>query len=509
MSSEDINHEAGTAALPADASTESAATETVEQKEAAANLTRRRFLQGAATTVVTGLAASSGGGLILPYAVRAQAAPEKQKLRIAYVGTGGQAGAHHELVDPNGKYQQVCAAYCDVDKTHFDKIKTLAPKANPYTDWRSMFDAELKNFDAVVITTPDHSHAPVASRAIKAGKHVYCEKPLTWSIQEARVLADLTSQKKVATQMGNMHHASRGIRQVVDWVGVKGVIGDVLEVHSWTNRPVWPQGQIDRKIVPVPANLNWDVWVGPAEMLPYREGLHPFAWRGAFDFGCGAIGDMGTHTWDNVFWTMAPDYPSAIELLEIENKSTENFASKTHFKWEFPAKGKRAGFVAHWYSGGWKPPVPEEIMTDPALQNLKDEKGNPRKPGLAESGSVYIGTKGKLYTPGDYANSVRLIPESAHAAFAQTQPELTIPLSPGHKEEWVMASKGEKAWNFPGSNFATYAGPITEVMLLGAIAEKIGEVGFRIECDAPSRTIKTKQAIALAARRSYRRGFEL
>ena len=502
MSLEETNHQA-------DASTESVSEEVTEQQETAANFTRRRFLQGAATTVVTGLAAGSAGRIIMPYAARAQAQPEKQKLRIAYVGTGGQAGAHHELVDPNNKYKEICVAYCDVDTTRYGKLKEFAPNARAYTDWREMYDKEFKNFDAVVITTPDHTHAPAASRAIKAGKHVYCEKPLTWSIQEARILADLTGRQKVATQMGNMRHADRGIRQIVDWVGVKGVIGDVLEVHSWTNRPVWLQGEAERKVLPVPANLNWDVWIGPAEMRPYEEKLHPFDWRGVYDFGCGAIGDMGTHTWDNVFWTMAPDYPSAVELLEIENKGTDRFAKKTHFKWEFPAKNKRPGFVAHWYSGGWKPPIPEEIKTDPALQNLKDDKGNPKPPGLADSGSIYIGTKGKLYTPGDYAQSARLIPESAHAAFAQTKPELTIPLSPGHKEEWVMACKGEKPWDFPGSNFATYAGPITEVMLLGAIAEKIGEVGFRIECDAPARTIKTRRALSLASRQTYRRGFEL
>jgi hypothetical protein len=286
--------------------------------------------------------------------------------------------------------------------------------------------------------------------------------------------------------MGNQGHANNGNRLVVEWIR-DGAIGNVTEVHTWTNRPVWPQGNMAREPIPVPANLNWDAWLGPAEYREYHKNLHGFAWRGWFDFGCGAVGDMGCHTWDCVFWAMQPDYPSSVELLEIENKGVETFPSKSHFKWNFPAKGARPGFVAHWYSGGYKPATPDELLNDPTRQ------GREEKPSLPDSGSLFIGTKGKLLVSGDYADNPRLIPESFMKAYKR--PERTIPRSPGHMEEWIMACKGEKPWDYPGSNFSGYAGPLTEVMLLGSISEKIGQVGFKIECDPVARRILTKEAL--------------
>jgi predicted dehydrogenase len=450
-------------------------------------ISRRQFLQTSAIGAASLFAS--------PLIVRAQNAINT-KLNVAFIGTGGRGESHLHLAQ-----SQKCIAYADVDTNHWGKIKELAPKATGYTDWRQMFDKHLKEIDVVVVSTPDHTHALPALRAIQAGKHVYCEKPLTWSIEEARVLAEATAQKKVATQMGNQGHANQGTRIVVEWIR-DGAIGDVKEVHTWTNRPVWAQGNLQRGAVkPVPANLNWDAWLGPAPFRDFHDGLHGFAWRGWFEFGCGAVGDMGCHTWDNVFWAMNPDYPSSVELLEIENKGTETYPSKSHFKWEFPAKGNRPAFTAHWYSGGWRPPVPEEMLSDPTRQ-----KENGEKPKLPDSGSLYIGTKGKLLVSGDYADSPRLIPESFMREYKRPAP--SIERSPGHMEEFIMACKGEKPWNYPGSNFANYAGPLTEVMLLGAISERIGQVGFKIECDPVKRTIKTKEALALRGR-EYRKGWEL
>ncbi|MDQ3815822.1 MAG: Gfo/Idh/MocA family oxidoreductase [Armatimonadota bacterium] len=490
-------------------------------------ITRRRFVQG--------VAATAAGVVSFPYILRAAelgAGSPSKKLNIAFIGTGGRAGAHvsellktaeeltrtpEELAKMNEKDRDklerrktiTCVAYADADPSHQGEVAKRAPDAKGYTDWREMFDNHLKDIDAVIIAIPDHSHAVATLRAIREGKHVYCEKPLTWGVQEARMVAEATAAKKVATQMGNQGHSNEGNRLTVEWIRA-GVIGDVQEIHTWTNRPVWPQGNLKRVAAAPPDGLNWDVWLGPAPFREYHKfvegdgkeekSVHPFNWRGWFDFGAGAVGDMGCHTWDAPFWAMNPDYPSAVELVAIDEKGTESFPRRSHFKWEFPAKGNRAAFVAHWYSGGMKPPAPEEFVNDPAVESKEGKKRE-----LPGSGSLYIGTKGKLLVTGDYGDSPRLIPEAAMKEFQR--PEKTIARSPGHMDEWLMACKEEKPWDFPGSNFSGYAGPLTEVMLLGTIAERIGEVGFRIECDPTARTIKTKEALALAGREP-RKGWE-
>lgn len=464
------------------------------------NVSRRRFMHGLATF--------TGAAFAGPYILRA-AEPNKDKLRIAYVATGGQAGAHTPLVEPTANKGDLlknhnCPCYCDVDKGRWDKIAKWAPDAKSYTDWRKMLEAHEKEIDAVVVTTPDHSHACASAVALNMGKHVYTEKPLTWSIGEARALAELAAAKKVATQMGNMGHANEGNRRVVEAVR-GGVIGDIVEIHTWTNRPVWPQGIAQRPPTkPVPPNLDWDSWIGPAEFRDYHDGLHSFAWRGWFDFGCGAVGDMGCHTWDCVFWSMDPDYPTVVELVKIVGRTKETYPNKSMTKWTFPAKGNRPGFVAYWYEGGMKPDVPEEFLNDPVRQT-KDKDGKPQAPKLPGSGSLFIGTKGKFIVEGDYGDSgPRLIPEARMKEIKL--PDKTIARSPGHKNEWVLAAMGQKPWDFPGSSFHTYAGPLTEVMLLGAMAIRVGEEGFKIECDPTKRIIKTKDVLPWANRK-YRQGW--
>jgi len=445
-------------------------------------ISRRYFLRGAAV--------AGGAVAVGPYLVNA-ADLKKDKLRIAFVGTGGQGGAHIGLAE-----SETCPCYCDVDKGHWDGISKMAPNAKTYTDYRKMFDNHMKDIDAVVVTTPDHSHAPASMYAIKNGKGCYTEKPLTWSVQEARALATATREFKVATQMGNMGHANEGNRLVVEYVR-GGTLGTIAEVHTWTNRPVWPQGIAKRPPAkPVPANLDWDSWIGPAPYREFHDSLHGFNWRGWFDFGCGAVGDMGCHTWDCVFWAMNPDYPTEVELLKIEGRNTETFPKNCCFRWKFPAKADRPAFDAYWYEGGLKPTVPQEILDDPAREKKE----------LPGSGSLFIGAKGKLLVEGDYADSPRLIPESFQKQIGR--PTKILPRSPGHKQEWLAACRGEKPWDSPGSNFATYAGPLTEVMLLGAIAQRIGQVGFKVECDPLQRIIKTKETLAFAGR-TYRQGWTL
>jgi len=430
-------------------------------------ITRRGFLQGSAGAA----AALFAGPRII-----SSAAPNS-KLGFAFVATGGRGGAHLGLAR-HGE----CIAYCDVDKGRWGRMPKQHPKAVGYTDYRKMLEKHEKQIDAVTVGTPDHNHAPASLLAMSMGKHVYCEKPLTWSVDEARRMAELAAEKKVATQMGNQGHANEGNRLVVEWVQ-SGMLGDIKEVHTWTNRPIWPQGITKRPpSQPVPGNLDWDCWIGPAPFRDYHKGLHSFAWRGWFDFGCGAVGDMGCHTWDCVNWAMAPDYPTSVELLKIEgNGAPETFPSKSHFKWEFPAKGKRKAFTAHWYAK-LKPDAPPEM------------EGK----GLAGSGNLFIGTKATLYVRGDYGNSPRIIPEAKMKEIGK--PPRKLERSPGHHNEWIMAVKGEKPWDFPKSNF-TYAGPMTELMLLGCISIRLGEVGLKIECDPVKRTIKTREALALRGRK--------
>lgn len=480
----------------------------MSQDESKKIITRRQFMRGA--TVV------SAGVVGFPTIVRAQAQGANKKLNIAFVGTGGRAGAH---VGANEMKAHNYVAFADVDKNAWGNVTKVAPNAKGYTDWRKMFDNHLKEIDAVVVATPDHAHALPSLHAMLAGKHVYCEKPLTWSIEEARRMAQVAAEKKVATQMGNQGHSNEGNRLVVEFVRA-GIIGDITEVHTWTNRPVWPQGNlINLEPIPVPANLDWDSWIGPAEFKPYHNfadlhkrdkdgnpevgNMHGFKWRGWMDYGCGAVGDMGCHTWDCVFWALNPDYPTQVELLDIKDRGAESFARQTHFKWTFPAKGARPGFVAHWYSGGMKPPVPEEYLNDPARKN------GDKAPELPGSATIFVGTKGKFMVTGDYADSgPRMIPEARNKEI--TRPDKTIPRAPeGHYNNWLLAATGEKPWDYPGSNFSGYAGPLTEVMLLGSISEKIGEVGFKINCDAEKREILTREARAYRQRNTYRKGWEL
>ena len=446
-------------------------------------------------TFLTGVAGATTAAAFVGPQILSAASPNSQ-VGFAFIGTGGRGAGHLGMAKAG-----VCVAYCDADKNRWGNMPKTHPKATGYTDYRKMFEKHGKDIDAVTVATPDHNHATASLLAMSMGINVYCEKPLTWSVDEARRMAAMAAEKKLATQMGNQGHANEGNRKVVEYVR-SGLLGDIKEVHTWTNRPVWPQGIPKRPpSKPAPESLDWESWIGPAPMRPYAEfapgvkarsksPYHSFNWRGWLDFGCGAVGDMGCHTWDCVNWAMDPDYPTSVELIEINgNGSPETFPRQSHFKWEFPAKGKRSAFTAHWYAGGLKPPTPAE---------MGDRK-------LAGSASLFIGTKATLYVQGDYGNSPRIIPEEKHKEIGD--PPKLLERSPGHPDEWIAACKGEKPWDFPKSNFL-YAGPMTELMLLGCIAIRIGEVGFKIECDPVKREVLTKEAKAFICR-TPRKGWEV
>ncbi|MFQ5806362.1 MAG: Gfo/Idh/MocA family protein [Phycisphaerae bacterium] len=460
--------------------------------------TRRTFIKSAAA--VAGAAVVVGvPGCAAPGAARrkprrtipAVTPPYREKLRLAYIGTGGIGGWH---LDKTRELGVVCPCYCDVDTHKMKKAAEYFPNAKPYQDYREMFDKEHKNFDAVMIGIPDHHHYAVTIIAMQLGKHVYTQKPLTHTAWEARQLTEAAFKYKVATQMGNQGHAMAGWRRVYEWIH-SGAIGDVTEVHTWTDRPIWPQGMgRPQGEDPVPANLNWDVWLGPAPERPYKGPepgqkngpYHAFNWRGWWDFGAGALGDMACHTMDCVFAALEPGPPTSVEPVAATPVTGEAFPESATIKWEFPKRRKRRAFTAYWYDGGLRPQLPAEL-----------EVG--RK--LPQTGNLFLGTKASLLVAGDYGEHPRIIP---HSKFREIgfAPEM-LERSPGHAKEWVMACKGEKPINYPKSNFA-YAGPFTETILLGNIALRVGR---RLEWDGENMRFTNVPEANEFVRKEYRAGW--
>lgn len=426
-------------------------------------ISRRLFTQGAAAAALSAWAPRS----------------PNDRVNIAVIGVAGRGAANLKGVE-----SQNIVALCDIDANNLGKASQLFPKARTHADFRRMLD-EQKDIDAVVISTADHVHAPAAVMAMRLGKHVYCEKPLSHSIHEARVMAEVAAKSKVATQMGNQGHASDGRRVTVELLR-SGVIGPITEVHAWVMNPTWPQG-IERptRTSPVPPHLNWDLWLGPAPERPYVEKVyHPFNWRGWFDFGNGALGDMGCHVLDSSYWGLKLGSPSTVEM-EGEPRMPETGPKSSLVKMTFPARGDGLPPLSlTWYDGGKLPP---ESVTE----GVEIPKGR---------GAIFVGSKGKILVLSEDGGKHKLFPEKAFADFVP--PEPTIPKSPGHHEEWIRACKGEGT---PGSNFA-YAVGLTEIVLLGSVAWRAGR---KIEWDgARMKATNCPEADAFL-RREYRKGWLL
>ena len=414
------------------------------------NVTRRTFMQ---STAAAAAAASVIAGSTGQEAVAAKEAPGK-KLRFAMIGCGGRAGAHYGWAG-----REKIVAVCDPDKGRLrGRVKG---DIKGYTDYRELFKEMGDKIDAVVVATPDHNHFPAAMRALKLGKAVYCEKPLVWSFWEGQQLAAEVKKQKVASQMGNQGMGGGGWR-LCDAYIKGGAIGDVTEVHTWTNRPIWPQGvgrpegEDDAKA----DGIDWNSWIGPAPMRPYKKGkYHSFVWRGWLDFGAGALGDMACHTMNAMFKILEPGYPTEVELMACTGANNETYPLTETIRWSFPKTDNRPGFTAFWYDGKGSD---KAVPIPPAY-----EKG--RK--LPRTGTMFVGTKGVLQVTGDYNNSPMLVPETARKAFGK--PKATVPGSKGgHMGEFIAAARGEEPWDSPMSNF-TYAGPMTSVIILGIISQRV------------------------------------
>jgi predicted dehydrogenase len=441
-------------------------------------ISRRKFLQGAA--VAAGLTVLTGGTRVNAYAVNG-------KLNIAFIGTGGRAESHLGMAN-----NENCPCFCDVDINRQGKAAGMFKGAKAYQDYRKMYDEMAKSFDCVVVATPDNHHAPAVMRALRLGKGAMVEKPAVETVFEARTISDEIQKRKLPSQMGNQGHDGQGIRRQVEWVNA-GLIGTVKETHTWTGRPVWPQGMgRPNKTDPVPANLDWDCWIGPAPMRPYVNGTyHDFKWRGWYDFGTGAVGDMGCHTFDSVYWSMGSPTPVSVECLNAESLNKETFPLKAIYRWEFAAGTKHPAFTGYWYENGQKPPVPPELA---ALG----------KKGFGGSGSLLVGTKGFIVNEDDYSNSPRPYPESL-VAEAKNIPQLER--SPGFEREFIMACKGEKPWDFPKSNFI-YAGAICETLLLGNLSTRVG-LKQKLLWDSKNLKFTNNAAANEFVTRTYRKGWEL
>jgi predicted dehydrogenase len=407
------------------------------------NISRRRFISSAAVAAAT--------FTIVPRHVlggQKYVAPS-EKLNIAGIGIGGQG-----WTDLHGVSSENIVALCDVDDERAKRTYEEYPDAKRYRDYRIMLEKQ-KDIDAVVIATPDHMHAAITMAAIRMGKHVYCEKPLTHTVYEARKITQAARQAGVATQMGNQGHSGESIRLIKEWI-LDGAIGPVREVYCWTDRPKgwWPQG-IGRpgQAATVPQTLDWDLWLGVAPQRPYHPDYMPFNWRGWWDFGCGALGDLGCHIIDVPFWALDLTAPTSIQAQSTSVNNETGPEAET-IEYEFPARNGNPPVKLTWYDGGRTPPRPAEL-----------EQG--RKMGDNNGGVLLVGEKGTIMS-GCFGDGARIIPEEKMKAYKR--PTQTLTRSKGHYTDWILACKGGD----PASSNFDYAGPLTEVTLLGNAAVRAG-----------------------------------
>lgn len=372
------------------------------------------------------------------------------KLNIACIGVGGKG-----RVDVREVSSQNIVALCDVDQKKAEETYQKFPKVKKYEDFRQMLQEHEQEIDAVTISTPDHTHAVQAMMAINMGKHVFLQKPLTRTIRETRMITEAARKKGLATQMGNQGHANDGPRILNELIW-DGAIGEVKRVHVWTNRPIWPQGIEHRpeEQPPVPDTLNWDLWLGPAPERPYSPAYVPFNWRGWWDFGCGALGDMGCHLIDFPFWALDLGHPHTVEASSTPVfEETAPLGSTVHYY--FPARRNHPGVHLTWYDGGIMPPEPKGLKSFVI--------------GEHHSGVYFEGEDGTLVYR--YVEDRPTLIKDGREIDYELPPQ-KIERSSGHYVEWFEACKGGK----PAFSNFEYSAPLTEVVLLGNVAVRSGKV---------------------------------
>jgi len=457
-------------------------------KKGSGNISRRDFMSGVAATM---------GFTIVPRYVLGgtRNISPNEKINIAAIGVGDQGT--RDLKTFLDKPDTRIVAVCDVDAGNRDRAKSVVDEkyqnadCAAYTDFHIMLEKN-KDFDAVLVVTPDHTHAVISIMAMKAGKHVYCQKPLCQTVFEAHKVAQTARECKVATQLGTANQASEGSRLLREWIW-DGAIGPVREVHNWSNRPIWPQ-DIDRPndTPPVPPTLDWDLWLGPAPSRPYHPAYLPLVWRGWWDFGTGALGDMGCYSFDTIFRALKLEHPTNIEAScsEFSPKmwaplelNKETYPRASIIRWEFPARGDMPPVKLIWYDGGLLPAEPEELQGQ----------------GMPNEGLLFVGDNGKILS-GFAGENPRLIPDSKMQAYKQ--PPRTIPRSVGHHEEWLSACKGGQP---AGANFE-FSGMVTRTLLLGNVAIRARK---KLYWDGPNMNITNVSEANTLLHRQYRQGWQL
>ncbi len=430
---------------------------------------RREFLK---TTAVTGI-----GYWVAAGAQAKESTSPNDRIRMACIGIGGQGSRDSR----NAARHSDIVAVCDIDDLLLKHAAKRYPGAKAYNDFRKMFDEMKDSIDAVTVSTPDHTHAAAALMAMRLGKHCFCQKPLARSIYETRLMAKVAGEKKgLATMMGNQGTALSGSRRAAALIRA-GALGAVEEVHVWTDRPRWAQGGERAKPTPCPKHVHWDLWIGPAPKRPYAPGYHRFAWRGWWDFGCGALGDMGCHNANMAFMALDLRDPVSIQA-ETSGHNKDSFPKWSFITYDFPATDSRPAVKLFWYDGGKRPAA-----------ELADGKIAPE----ADNGCLFIGEKGKLLSPTPYGETFELLGGAEDR-------EVEFEESPGHFEEWIRAIKtGKPAM----SNFADYAGPLSETIVLGNLAVWVD--GRKVEWDAKNMKVKNIAGLEPLIKPTYRKGYVL
>ena len=463
--------------------------------------TRRDFLKQSALAGV--------GFWVGTSSVTAAVRSPNEKLNFAGIGVGGKGSSDIDQCAPFGNI----VAICDIDENHLNAKARRFPQAKKYTDFREMFAEMGDRIDAVTVSTPDHTHAVASITAMKLGKHVYCQKPLTHSVYEARQMREVARKYKVATQMGNQGTTLTGLRRAVEVVQA-GVLGPVREAHVWTNRPIWPQAPLitsrPKDVRTPPPHVHWNLFLGPAPERPYavfpneakfgrfrnRSAYHPFTWRGWWDFGTGALGDMACHTANMAFMALKLSYPTSV-VAEAGDVNPETCPSWATVTWEFPARDGMPPVKLYWYEGrrnGQKNLPPRKLFYGE----------NP--PG---SGSLLVGEKGVLYSPNDYGAATRFLgPIAKELERAAAKVPESLPRNNrgdgGMKEEWVKAIRSANPQTAL-SNF-DYAGLLTETVLLGNVAIRTGK---KIDWDGPHLRPTNCPEAEKFIRTTYREGWTL